>query len=503
MANIGERPHPHTARIPRLRSGQSLAPGKAKAKAKKQILVGRTPASVGMTGREVDGWRGGEHRRSPNGPRLIRREILRLRSGQVWHPEKRRRERKRKQIPRRPDTGLCRDDSAWEGDGLHGGENRANGPTLIRRGSFGCAQDKVLYPEKRRRKARKQNAKRIPRRPNTGLCRDDSAGGEREVRGRGGLDIRIYWRAVIPFLHLGPVLVPTFGLMMAAAMMAAYYVLRADFKRRGLVPENPNAAETFIAGSLPRGDCGARWPVSRRKPRRRGSCCADPVGQLFSRFGLAWFGGLIAGFAAFVWLARRYKIPLLEMLDAGSPAAGLGYGIGRIGCLLSGDGDYGIPTSLPWGMSFPNGLVPTTDRVHPTPIYELIVACAIAWWLWRMGARQVKARRYTGVLRSRPATPEDWERARADVRPPPSSLSQMSRRLNSRWNQILRESGSVFAGYLVLTGAARFLVEFIRINPRSFFGLTNAQAASGASVIAGFVVWWYVGRDRATEARSH
>jgi phosphatidylglycerol:prolipoprotein diacylglycerol transferase len=52
----------------------------------------------------------------------------------------------------------------------------------------------------------------------------------------------------------------------------------------------------------------------------------------------------------------------------------------------------------------------------------------------------------------------------------------------------------VFAAYLVLTGVARFLVEFIRINPRSFFGLTNAQAASAVSVIAGAGLWWYVGR---------
>ena len=111
---------------------------------------------------------------------------------------------------------------------------------------------------------------------------------------------------------------------------------------------------------------------------------ADPVASAVQPFGFAWFGGLIAGFAAFVWLARGTNVPLLEMFDAGSPAAALGYGIGRIGCLLSGDGDYGIPTSLPWGMSFPNGLVPTTDRVHPTPIYELIVACVIARVLWKM-----------------------------------------------------------------------------------------------------------------------
>src|SRR5215813_15521642 len=81
-------------------------------------------------------------------------------------------------------------------------------------------------------------------------------------------------------------------------------------------------------------------------------------------------------------LARKYKLTYLQMLDLCSPAASIGYAVGRIGCLVSGDGDYGTPTSLPWGMSFPNGLVPTTQRVHPTPIYELLAALIIGWILW-------------------------------------------------------------------------------------------------------------------------
>src|SRR2546427_9530071 len=90
-----------------------------------------------------------------------------------------------------------------------------------------------------------------------------------------------------------------------------------------------------------------------------------------------------------VILARRLKIPLLEFLDACSPAAAVGYAIGRIGCLLSGDGDYGISTTLPWGMSFPNGVAPTTERVHPTPIYEFLIWTAIAVILWRIGKEAV------------------------------------------------------------------------------------------------------------------
>ncbi len=267
----------------------------------------------------------------------------------------------------------------------------------------------------------------------------------------GSVSNRIYWRAMIPFLRFGPILVPTFGLMIAAAMVVAYYVLRADMARRGLAAKDTTTAEMFVAVPALIGIVGAKLYHVLETPRE---LFADPLGQLLSRYGLAWFGGLIAGFAAFVWLARRNKFPLLEVFDAGSAAAAIGYGVGRIGCLLSGDGDYGTPTTLPWGMSFPNGLVPTTDRVHPTPIYELIAACAIAWILWRMGTRQLTARRAGDALRP----------------------------------------GSVFAAYLILTGVARFLVEFIRINPRSFFGMSNAQAASVVSMIAGAALWWHVAR---------
>ena len=257
---------------------------------------------------------------------------------------------------------------------------------------------------------------------------------------------------MIPFLHLGPLLVPTFGLMIAAAMLAAYYVMRADMARRGLAAKDTSTAEMFVAVPALCGIVGAKLYHALETPRE---LLADPLGQLFSRYGLAWFGGLIAGLAAFVWLARRFKIPLLEIFDAGSAATAVGYGVGRIGCLLSGDGDYGRPTSLPWGMSFPNGLVPTTERVHPTPIYELIAALAIAWILWRLGSRQLRAREERGGSAG--------------------------------------AAGSVFAAYLILTGVARFLVEIIRINPRSFFGvLTNAQAASLLCVAAGAALWWRV-----------
>lgn len=245
---------------------------------------------------------------------------------------------------------------------------------------------------------------------------------------------------MLPFIHIGPLSIATFGLMVAVALLAAAYILQTDFQRRGI------KADAFliigIAGLA--GIAGARLYHVLESPAE---FFADPWPQLFSRYGFAWFGGFLGGFAALLILGRRYKIPLLEFLDACSPAAAVGYAIGRIGCLLAGDGDYGVPTSLPWGMSFPHGVVPTTQRVHPTPIYEFIAWIAIAWFLWNMGTKALRGP---------------------------------------------KAKGEIFCNYLILTGIARFLVEMIRINPRSFFGMSNAQAASVASILLGAVLLWRI-----------
>jgi len=283
---------------------------------------------------------------------------------------------------------------------------------------------------------------------------------------------------MIPFLHLGPITLPTFGLMVATAMICAFFVMRADLKRRGIEIE----AETLVAVPSLAGMIGAKLYHVLESPRE---LFADPVGQLFTSYGFAWFGGLIAGIAAFIYLGYRFRIPLLTLFDAASPAAALGYGIGRIGCLLSGDGDYGIPSTLPWAMSFPNGVVPTIQRVHPTPIYEFLAAALIAWLLWKVGAGEAR----TPILV--PGGKTDSKNRKAE------------RELRGRIDGVtgpIRPAGTVFAAYMIYTGIARFLVEFIRINPRSFFGMTNAQTASLASVILGAALLWHL-RDKSNGTR--
>lgn len=279
----------------------------------------------------------------------------------------------------------------------------------------------------------------------------------------------------MPFIHIGPITLATYGLCVGIAMLVSYFVLAKDMERRAIhAPADLMVAVPCIAGLV-----GAKLYHVLETPR---DLFADPR-ILISQYGFAWFGGFLGGFIAFALLARHYRIPLLEMFDAASPAAALGYGIGRIGCLISGDGDYGIPTSLPWGMSFPNGLVPTTQRVHPTPIYELIVAIFIFWWLWKLGGRQARAATKAGTA------------SIAKVR----DQSTQRQLKNRPANKNMWPPGEVFAQYLILTGIARFLVEFIRINPRSFLGMTNAQAAALASILIGGALMWR-GREQAKEA---
>src|ERR1700716_47204 len=179
--------------------------------------------------------------------------------------------------------------------------------------------------------------------------------------------------------------------MVAIGLICAFFVLRADFARRGISAD----AEAIIGITGLSGLAGSRLYHLLETPA---DFFADPWPQLFSTMGFAFFGAVIGGFLALLYLARRFKMPALLMLDAASPAGALGYGIGRIGCLISGDGDYGRPTSLPWGMSFPNGVVPTTERVHPTPVYEFFIWLAIAAFLWHMGKKTLQKPKAKGGI---------------------------------------------------------------------------------------------------------
>ncbi|HKE35670.1 MAG TPA: prolipoprotein diacylglyceryl transferase family protein [Candidatus Acidoferrum sp.] len=138
---------------------------------------------------------------------------------------------------------------------------------------------------------------------------------------------------MIPFLHLGPLNIPTFGLMVATGLLVAAYVLQADFDRRresflkrGYLQETKEPShhdEGFLVIGIAgiSGLVGARIYHVLESPR---DLMADPS-LLISRFGFAWFGGFIAGFIALYILARHYRIPVLEFMDLCLLAAATGY----------------------------------------------------------------------------------------------------------------------------------------------------------------------------------
>src|SRR3954468_19721681 len=234
-----------------------------------------------------------------------------------------------------------------------------------------------------------------------------------------------------PELHFGPLTLQTFGIAFGFGFIAAGLVLTKRFRELGLPGD---WAYEMVFAALLGGLIGARVDYLIENWNK---VSGDLLGNIFSGSGLVWLGGVIGGALGVVLWAWRGGGLGLALLDTAAPALALGYAIGRIGCQLSGDGDYGKHTDLPWGMSYPHGTVPTTDTVHPTPVYETIAMALVALLLWRLRDR---------------------------LRP-----------------------GLVFALWLVLAGLKRLLVEFIRRNDPVALGLTLPQLISVGMIAVGGV----------------
>src|SRR5436190_20842778 len=223
--------------------------------------------------------------------------------------------------------------------------------------------------------------------------------------------------------------VTTFGVMVATGALVGLWIFGRELARRGLPATASDAAMAGVFGGL----VGAKllWVVEHlgEEPFRD---------LLFSRGGMSWFGGLLGGVGVALIVMWRQRLPIVATLAAATPALAIGHAIGRIGCFLVGD-DYGRPTDLPWGVAFPRGLPPTDARVHPTQLYEMFALFIVAWLLIRWRRRGV-----------------------ADM--------------------------IVLGRYLVLAGAIRFAIEFIRVNQRVLGPLTLAHLVSLALVIAGSAV---------------
>jgi phosphatidylglycerol:prolipoprotein diacylglycerol transferase len=244
---------------------------------------------------------------------------------------------------------------------------------------------------------------------------------------------------VYPEINLGPLTLQTFGLMFALAFLAAGALVARRLQELG---KPVDWAYEIGFSALAGGIIGSRlyYVVDNYDAVKD-----DLLGNIFSGSGLTWYGGAIGGaIAVIIWAWYRGFLGL-ALLDLTAPALALGYAIGRCGCQLSGDGDYGKDWDGPWAMAYPDGTVPTDETVHPTPVYETLAMGLGAFILW-----QLRDRFRTGVL---------------------------------------------FAIYLLYAGTERLLVEFVRRNDDALLGLTQAQLESVAMIVAG-LVWIAVVRSR-------
>lgn len=237
---------------------------------------------------------------------------------------------------------------------------------------------------------------------------------------------------MLPVLfEFGPLKIYSFGAFMALAALSAVWVVRAELKRNRY---NPDLASTIVFAAALGGLLGARilfiiedWSNFMR----------SPLDFIFTGAGFTWYGGLIGGTIGVSWVVKRNKIPWLVGADIAGLALAISYGIGRIGCHVAGDGDWGTVTEVPWGVAYKKAIIGWVDpmtgvpyppgvRVHPTPIYEFIQSMIVFALLWALRKKDY-------------------------------------------------EPGTLFWLYLVFAGFARLTVEFWRINPKIGLGLTEAQ----------------------------
>ena len=198
---------------------------------------------------------------------------------------------------------------------------------------------------------------------------------------------------------------------------------------------------------------------------------ADPMGQLLSFSGLTFYGGLICGAISVIIYCRKYKINIIHLMDSAAPALMISYAIGRIGCQMSGDGDWGIVNLAPkpewlgmfpdwiWSYNFPNNVINAgvyiegcTGRfcsvlpqpVWPTSLYETIMCSVLFGLIW--------------LLRKKISIP-----------------------------------GMIFSIYLILNGTERFFIEKIRVNTEYNFlgGITQAEIISFCLIISGILLSFF------------
>lgn len=235
-------------------------------------------------------------------------------------------------------------------------------------------------------------------------------------------------------LRIGSFVVSSFGLMVALAFLAGYWITSVEFKRKKL---DDKLLGNLLLLSMLGGIGGAKLMyIFENVPLS--DFISSPFTQIFSRGGLTFYGGFIGAVLLFWILTIKNKVSFFKVMDAMAPALAIGHSIGRIGCFLVGD-DYGIKSDVPWAVAFPKGLPPTTDPVHPTQIYEVILMGLVFFVLWKLRKRN---------------TPDGW----------------------------------LFSILIILAGIERFLIEFIRsTTPSPIPDLSVAQLIAIGLIVIGIL----------------
>jgi len=249
-------------------------------------------------------------------------------------------------------------------------------------------------------------------------------------------------------IHLGPVQITGYGLMMMASFLTGGWLIALELGRHRL---NKDYSSDIIFAALIGGILGAKiWYATLK----------GDASALFSFGGLVWYGGFLGGVLAVLANGWRLKVPARWTMQVMAPALAAAYAVGRVGCFLVGD-DYGGPSNLPWAVSFPRGLPPSTAAnlaafrvvipegldpstlltVHPTQLYETILMFLAFTVLWKLARK-------------------DWG------------------------------TGAVFGVYLMLAGVERFFIEILRAKDDRFLaGFTIAQLTSVCLVLVGATVF--------------
>ena len=229
----------------------------------------------------------------------------------------------------------------------------------------------------------------------------------------------------------------SYGLLLGLAFYISFLLLEREFTVRKIDPE---LAYKLLIVIIPSAIIGAKM---FHIFENFSEFLSAPSAMIFSGAGLSVYGGFVLSFLAAMIVIKKNNEGILRIFDATSPSMALGYAIGRLGCHASGDGCYGIPTDSFLGMAYPNGIVPITVNVFPTPLFESFASLIFFLILMRQRKNEMK----TGML---------------------------------------------FFIYLIMNGFARFSIEFIRLNPVTSIGLTQAQIVAICFILTGIAGLLYV-----------